>query len=116
MPIARETRQEAHLLNGFAEAMGHEYRRRILFMLHSEGAPLAVPDDLNTTGHESERFHLSLLHIHLPKLEAMGFITWDRELGTIERGERFECLEPLLEVLDMYYEHVVPVSDSGQRA
>lgn len=116
MPIARETRREAQILDGFAEAMGHEYRRRVLFMLYSDGdTQLDVPDDLNTTGHDPEQFHLALVHIHLPKLESNGFITWDRADGTIQRGERFESLGPLLEVLEMYYDHVVPISDSGQR-
>lgn len=118
MPIARETRRESIVLDGFAECMGHEHRRKILFLLYQsgEGERLRVPEDLLNQDLDRERFVLELSHSHLPKLTEAGLISWDRERGEISEGDKFEEMEPLLEVLSMYYDHIVPTFDPNQKA
>lgn len=118
MPIASETRREAAILDGFASCMGHEYRRKILFLLYlsEDGAGLVVPDDLLDEGVDRDRFLIELAHHHLPKLEELGFVYWDRESGIVTEGDEFERLEPLLEVLTEHYDHIVPHFEGSTRA
>lgn len=40
-----------------------------------------------------------LYHSHLPKLEAAGYVDWDRDAGTVARGPQFDEVEPFLQVL-----------------
>ncbi|KAB1193152.1 hypothetical protein GJR96_06720 [Haloferax sp. MBLA0076] len=49
---------------------------------------------------DDERLEVELFHLHLPKLDGAGFITWDRDSGSIERGPRFIEIEPMLRLLD----------------
>lgn len=37
-----------------------------------------------------------LRHVHLPKLEAYGYVSWDREANEVARGPRFDEIRPLL--------------------
>jgi hypothetical protein len=45
---------------------------------------------------------LKLYHRHLPKLAEADYIAWDRESGSLTRGEQFYEVEPLLRLLDEY--------------
>ncbi|NIC00136.1 GAF domain-containing protein [Halobacterium sp. R2-5] len=40
-----------------------------------------------------------LYHSHLPKLEATGYVDWDRDAGTVAPGPQFDEIEPFLHVL-----------------
>lgn len=116
MPIARETRQEAKALDGFAECMGHEYRRKILFLLYQTDAErFTVPDDLLNQDIDQENFVLELTHSHLPKLEDAGLIAWDQDRGEIREGDNFREIKPLLGVLSDYYDDIVPTFDPNQK-
>lgn len=116
MPIARETPNEAMLLDGFADCIGHEYRRKILFLLYQkDDGRLSVPDDLLNQDIDRERFDLELTHSHLPKLEEAGFIQWDKERGEMREGDNYEKIEPLLEVLTNRYDYIVPTFDPNQK-
>lgn len=42
---------------------------------------------------------IAMRHAHLPKLEAHGYIDWHRETGRVEKGEKFDDIEPLLTIL-----------------
>ena len=116
MPLARETTAEAAVLDSFAECMGHEHRRKVLFTLHQaeEGERLVVPDDFLDQDVDRERLVIELTHRHLPKLQDAGYVEWDRARGEIREGEDFERLEPLLEVLTDYYEYIVETFDPNQ--
>ena len=117
MPIGRETEREAEVLDGFAECMGHEYRRKILFSLHESARDeyLLVPDDLLESDLERDRLFLQLVHHHVPKLEEWEFVSWDRESQVVERGEEFGRIEPLLDVLSEHYDQIVPRFDRSSR-
>jgi len=54
----------------------------------------AVPDAA------SERLRVRLEHTDLPKLEAAGLITRNRESGLVRRGPEYDTIRPLLEALD----------------
>lgn len=41
-----------------------------------------------------------LYHQHLPHLDTLGYIDWDRETETIAKGWNFEEVLPLIEVLE----------------
>ena len=45
---------------------------------------------------DAAQAELEMVHSHLPKLKDYEYITWERETGTIEKGERWSELEPLL--------------------
>lgn len=72
-------------------------RRQILVNL-LEGEPQQVGREVaagETT--DSGGDSIQLLHVHLPKLEADGFIDWDRKTGEISKGPHFEQIAPVLE-------------------
>lgn len=50
----------------------------------------AVDDDTH------ERFAISLVHNHLPRLADHGVVEWDQRSGDAVRADRFEALEPFL--------------------
>ncbi|WP_348612718.1 transcriptional regulator [Halobaculum rarum] len=37
-------------------------------------------------------------HVHLPKLEEYGFITWNRDTDEVSKGPNFEEIRPLPEM------------------
>jgi hypothetical protein len=41
-----------------------------------------------------------LHHIHLPRLDDLGFVDYDPDAGVVARGERYDEIRPLLELLD----------------
>lgn len=86
------------------EALAAPYRYQILVAL----SDVDVQDCLifNSSGlqvHRNSEDHkatqIELLHVHLPKLTDLGFIEWDRKTGCISKGDRWNEIVPLLEVL-----------------
>lgn len=55
---------------------------------------LIGPDDT-----DSQSTGVKLYHQHLPHLDALGYIDWDRETETIAKGERFEEIHAFVAVL-----------------
>ncbi|GAB3667462.1 DUF7344 domain-containing protein [Halopiger thermotolerans] len=89
------------------DALTAVQRRRLLFALldHNpqqveelSGVPWSIP--------ESEADMMAKHHLHLPKLDADGFIDWDRDEQVVTKGPRFEEIEPLLEYLDSHREEL----------
>lgn len=101
------------MLDSFADCMGHEYRRRILFSLREleDGESLLVPHDALEAGDDRDALVAELVHNHLPRLEELGYVSWDREARVVEAGESFGRIEPLFRVLTDHYEHIVPEAD-----
>lgn len=58
--------------------------------------------DHNVAPDERDRLHNTLVHAHLPKLDDADIIDWDRDSGTIRRGDHFEEIEPLLDLIDRH--------------
>lgn len=59
-------------------------------------AQLASSRELSSVDESLLRMHC----VHLPKLAAYGFVEWDRTDNLVTKGDRFEALEPVLELLD----------------
>jgi hypothetical protein len=99
---AQERRDDAF------EALADQTRRRLLLALSREvetegrsgssgGLPVVEPLAALAPAADRERaVRTALYHVHLPKLSEMGFVSWDRENGTVAPGPRWEELEPLL--------------------
>lgn len=85
------------------DVLGNAHRRRLLYTLRDGrverlcGATRVVVDG---GGNDYARLEVELHHLHLPKLDSAGYVSWDRESGTIETGPRFEEIEPLLDLLE----------------
>ncbi|WP_144900830.1 ArsR family transcriptional regulator [Halobellus captivus] len=97
-PNAEETDRAMNILS-------HSCRRRLLFELYEQvnsgGGESISYIGLTPLGTEKKR--TLLYHAHLPKLEESGYITWNEAEKTIQRGSRWEEIEPLLELI---YSHL----------
>lgn len=86
-------------------ALSNSYRRQLLVALLEHNPQDDYDrDPLNIVSEdvEPEVLELSLYHRHLPKLEQMGFVTWDRETNEIRKGPDWNEIEPLLTLM---YDH-----------
>jgi hypothetical protein len=84
------------------EALSNPYRRQLLLALLAENPQDDTdrdPLDLIDDDTEAELLETALVHAHLPKLESMGFIEWDRESGQISTGPEWAEIAPLLELI-----------------
>ena len=84
------------------EALSNPYRRQLLLALLLENPQDDTdrdPLDLLGEVDEPEVLKTRLYHAHLPKLESMGFIEWDRESGAISKGPEWDQIGPLLELI-----------------
>jgi hypothetical protein len=78
------------------DALADTDRQRLLLALADTDGALAVPEDLPTPDDAAAiRYH----HVHLPKLDAHGYVDWDPGDDTVKRGPRYADLEPLLDTL-----------------
>lgn len=89
--------------NEVFHAMAHPERRELLVALAEHNSrtdtSLHIPDDLSIEDQDSESLHIRLHHNHLPRLEAAGFIRWDRDTQQVTAGQQFDALRPFLSVL-----------------
>jgi hypothetical protein len=78
------------------------YRRRLLLTLLESNPEdeTDIPEDLTTTDEELEKMLIAMTHVHLPKLESLDVIEWDRERNVVRKGANFEGLRPLLELIE----------------
>lgn len=71
--------------------------RRVLLSALDRESPrtvAALAAELPTEGRDSATVRLH--HVHLPRLDDAGFVTWDREEGVVARGPDFEDVRPFL--------------------
>jgi hypothetical protein len=88
-------------------ALSDPYRRELLFSLFQlRDQDARDPLTLVETPGDTEQLRAQLHHCHLPKLDDCGFIEWDREAGTVSRGQEWPVLEPLLVSIDANREQV----------
>ncbi|TYL40729.1 hypothetical protein CV102_03290 [Natronococcus pandeyae] len=89
------------------EVLSNVQRRQLLFALLEETPQSDSPKELETlpdargTG-EAER--VEHRHVHLPKLDAYGFVDWSPETRRVERGPQFDEIRPALELLAAHHE------------
>ena len=90
-------------LDSVLDALANKYRRRLLAALleHNpqDGDDPQPPADIKFEDEDLESLRIQMVHTHLPKLEDKGFIEWDREANIVQKGPRFEEIQPLLELM-----------------
>jgi hypothetical protein len=92
------------------EILKNERRRLVLDELSRADEPITTGDlsDIITarennksvpeiTSEERKRVYVGLYQCHLPKMDAAGVISFDKDRGIIERGEHVDLLERYLE-------------------
>jgi len=88
------------------EALAHVERRRLLVALFRDGPSRNGPSESvvleveSWADEEGEASLVGLRHKHLPKLEDMGFVEWNRQDGLVTEGPQFGEVEPMLALLD----------------
>ncbi|APX95258.1 DUF7344 domain-containing protein [Natronorubrum daqingense] len=80
------------------EVLSNVQRRRILFTL-VEGSETVNLDSPPDSFDERTRSTIEQQHVHLPKLADYGFIEWHERDRLVEKGPRFDEIEPLLQYL-----------------
>lgn len=82
-----------------AGALGDETRRQILIELLDHN-PVAPSESVAKNGaQENDEIEMQLFHIHLPKLDSMGYISWKKDNGTIAKGPNWKEIEPVVRFL-----------------
>jgi len=102
----RDTGRRVDLDTTF-EALSHTLRRRILLSLMTDyPRPTAEFETVEFRPEDSDREVISvkLHHRHLPQLDEAGFIDWERSADSVTKGEHFEEIRPLLELMDDHAE------------
>lgn len=77
-----------------ADALGDQTRRHILVEL-LDHASVAV-----SRARERGDSEIELIHSHLPKLDSLEYISWNRKQGTIVKGPNWDEIEPVVRLLD----------------
>lgn len=84
------------------EVLANEQRRRVLVTLlehNPQCGKVKVPEDVGVGGTELAKLRIKYYHLHLPKLDAAGFINWNRDSLEIVKGPSFSEIRPLLELI-----------------
>lgn len=92
----------APVIDGF-ELLGQPVRRRLLLTVY-RGNPTDLDDlranDINVGGEDQKLVGLALNYSTIQELHDRGYINWDPETETLTRGDRFDEIAPLLQLLD----------------
>jgi hypothetical protein len=91
------------------EALADPYRRQLLVAL-LEANP-QDDDDTDPLGllagdERDETLEAALTHVHLPKLESLGYIEWNRDTGQISKGPNWDRIAPLLHLIHDHREEL----------
>ena len=97
----------AHTFDRVARALGDRSRRVVLTKVHDQN-PLSVSEieSVDATMEAADRIpdpeqsRIALVHTHLPMLDSIGYVDWDRDTDTIVKGDNWEEIVPYLELLD----------------
>lgn len=88
--------------NDALRALAHRNRRRLLVALlrADRDEAVSVPEEIGVRDSEVETLRILFGHKHLPLLEELGIVSWDRADFTVSRGPNFGELRTLLALLD----------------
>jgi hypothetical protein len=92
------------------ELLKNQRRRYVLQYLESEGEPVSLSELAEQiaawendkevrliSSSERKRVYVGLYQCHLPKMDDMGAISFNKPRGIIERGDTADCLTPYLQ-------------------
>lgn len=105
-------RSTAPELDRVFDVLRHPIRRRILTELdeaNSRGEDEFTLEQLQGEDEDLEPFATKLSHVHLPKLENVGYVEWDRNANTITHGSNYDEIAPLVDLM-RDHEDELPVS------
>ena len=102
-----DSRHSVVALDRVLDALAHRYRRRLLVALldhnpQDDDDAQDAEEALGTVAGpdaDEDVIEIELFHNHLPKLEDLGYIRWDRDAGTIRKGPNWDEIEPVLGLL-----------------
>lgn len=81
-------------------------RRRILEELLAHN-PVDLSDTLTDGAGRAQDSHaIALAHTHLPMLDDMGYVVWNRESETVVKGPNWEEIEPVVRLLSENEERI----------
>ena len=81
------------------DLLSDPYRRELLTAL-LESNPQDDDDiDPLDLGDNDDLLEIDLVHRHLPKLEELGVIEWDRDTHEIKKGPEWDAIAPLIELI-----------------
>lgn len=83
-------------IDTIADALGHRARRRVLIQLLEQN-PLDRKAAAEADGERASE--VKMVHVHLPKLDETGYVSWDRDGDTVMKGPNWEVIEPFLQLL-----------------
>lgn len=86
-------------------ALSNQLRRRLLVGLldanpQSDRLIGDIADEATGSNVDATLYRTAMYHNHLPKLEALGYIYWNRDSHEVTKGPQFRTIRPLLELLD----------------
>ena len=105
----RSAHGDRQRLGRIFDALGHPYRRRILFLVSDysdRDADHVALEDVSVDVGGSDLLLTDLHHRHLPPLAEADYVTWDRQARTVSRGPNFEEVEPLVGLVDEHREEL----------
>lgn len=85
------------------DLLADQHRRQVLLALHRRNGPRQLPSLATDVAGVSEptrtveRLYLRLYHVHVPKLEDRGVVTYDDESDLVELTERGKSLAAALD-------------------
>jgi hypothetical protein len=84
------------------EVLSKQQRRAILYRLKRDDRlqPFQEPDDLDSTD-------IELYHIHLPKLEAAGYIEWNQKTREVMKGPLYDEVETFLTLIENHADELL---------
>jgi hypothetical protein len=98
-----DTKAKGKSFDDALDALAASYRRQLLVALlehNPQDDEDRDPLDVIPEPDEPEVLQTELVHVHLPKLEELGYITWNREENTISKGPNWEEIAPLLGLIE----------------
>ena len=95
-------KEQEKVVNDLFNALSNPYRRQLLVALldhNPQDDSDRDPFDILSEADKAEVLELMLVHTHLPKLDHMGYISWNRSAGTISKGPRWNEIAPILKLM-----------------
>lgn len=94
-------------------ALADQHRRALLVALldGTVDLPELIDDDESET-----QVRVRLHHQHLPMLADEGYIAWDRAAETVERGARYDEVQPLIEEVAAGFDSTADQSSTAEQS
>lgn len=90
------------MLDEALEVLANKHRRRLLVALleHNPQEAVQTPEGVYLGERTLSNLQVEMHHRHLPKLEAAGYIVWQKDEHIVVRGPDFDEIEPILELFE----------------